>query len=729
MGVSKAYINSAVIHAVETGNKRLIVELRESYSSIGAYVDVTYLFTHVLHSTSRLQVEVAEIVDALFADRMKVKSSVSSKYLRFVVENGFYVMIAVLLRHAVETDYMTSMRSPLAISVICTTLVQDGEEAFSVRRIRELECEFESKGVLQTLLDHELATNRTILEHYGCKCLSELVLCIWYEECSWGREEIVRPYLVKYPECRLPDQLQKALLLSGRWGHSAVVKLLISYLPNPSELRAITPICDDILKIIYVYKFSLLNLNPEWIEARDETLFNLAIKNNCVTCTEELLEIGWPIDYHFASDQGKTSLHLAVQKGYIDMVRLLSSRGADIDAVDSTNRTPLHIAVKRDRFEIVKFLLANDADISLKDWMDQTALHTACIYQRHEIIELLVEHGADINSKGHHDQSPISIACALVPENLQLVRYFVEAGADVDQTSQGGMTPLAVAARNGYAAVTKLLLENGADARYILPGLNESILLMVCRSYAPQVGHEIAGTFYERMETIISSLIDHGARPNPSSKYNAFVYACLYPPYLQLLKSKLSPDDIKRGIPKMSLGSLLASPPAFLQNTFVMVRAIREIIDLTGGIGDIRLETLATIKNYSLEIAVVEECCGYLRLEHEKDRRLDAYVRAICKKPYALEFITRLRECNLLGETSRTLMNRVFCDCPSIPPALKKSIRESLSQPLTLSSHCRISFRRAVAVAGRSSVVNALSRIHTPAKIIRFIAWRNIDQQ
>ncbi len=42
---------------------------------------------------------------------------------------------------------------------------------------------------------------------------------------------------------------------------------------------------------------------------------------------------------------GKTLLHYAAQKGYLDIVKLLLERGADINAKDIDGKIPLHYAV------------------------------------------------------------------------------------------------------------------------------------------------------------------------------------------------------------------------------------------------------------------------------------------------------------------------------------------------------------------------------------------------
>ena len=54
---------------------------------------------------------------------------------------------------------------------------------------------------------------------------------------------------------------------------------------------------------------------------------------------------------------GKTSLHLAAQQGYTNMVKELLKRGAFVNPRDRFGMTPLHLAVMQEHANIVKELL------------------------------------------------------------------------------------------------------------------------------------------------------------------------------------------------------------------------------------------------------------------------------------------------------------------------------------------------------------------------------------
>lgn len=74
---------------------------------------------------------------------------------------------------------------------------------------------------------------------------------------------------------------------------------------------------------------------------------------------------------------GKTPLHLAVELRDSTSVKLLLSRGADVDAAMFNGCTPLHLAVGRRDATIANILCQSGADMMLRNVEDETALDLA----------------------------------------------------------------------------------------------------------------------------------------------------------------------------------------------------------------------------------------------------------------------------------------------------------------------------------------------------------------
>ncbi len=69
-------------------------------------------------------------------------------------------------------------------------------------------------------------------------------------------------------------------------------------------------------------------------------------------------------------------LHVAIQKGEIDLVKKMVAYGADVNEF-SSGMTPLMVAARYNKVEIIKFLLAHGAKVDFKDSKGFTALKYA----------------------------------------------------------------------------------------------------------------------------------------------------------------------------------------------------------------------------------------------------------------------------------------------------------------------------------------------------------------
>jgi len=107
---------------------------------------------------------------------------------------------------------------------------------------------------------------------------------------------------------------------------------------------------------------------------------------------------------------GLTPLHLASERNYIEIAKLLIDAGADVEAKTDLGLTPLHWASARNHIEIAKFLLERGADVKAKDNWRWTPLHWASARNYIEIAKLLLERGADVEAKDEFGRTPLDFA-------------------------------------------------------------------------------------------------------------------------------------------------------------------------------------------------------------------------------------------------------------------------------------------------------------------------------
>ncbi|KAG2488330.1 hypothetical protein HYH03_013180 [Edaphochlamys debaryana] len=160
-----------------------------------------------------------------------------------------------------------------------------------------------------------------------------------------------------------------------------------------------------------------------------------------VALVRKLLEDGLSVAGERYPDDW-TPLLCAVEKGHVEVAKVLIEAGADVHAYDgiyedddgrdlnTTYTTPLHLAVSTGNAAMVKMLLEAKAVPRVRDRKDQTPIHIAA-----------------------------------QKDDVELIRVLAEAGgqAVVNAGDQYGYTPLHHAAMNGHEEAVKALLAAGAD--------------------------------------------------------------------------------------------------------------------------------------------------------------------------------------------------------------------------------------------------------------------------
>jgi len=187
---------------------------------------------------------------------------------------------------------------------------------------------------------------------------------------------------------------------------------------------------------------------------------HLAAKCNAIEIVKILLSRG--VDVDLASKKKETPLLFAINNNHLNMVKLLVESGADVNYI--SNGSPLlTYACSQGKTQIASYLLEKKADPSKKDKHQNTALHLAsCEGNYHELVELLLKNLNNVNEKNGRGKSALYLACD-APSNDKTVDILIAYGAEVNAISPKGATALHVAAHRGSSSLVRLLLSKGAD--------------------------------------------------------------------------------------------------------------------------------------------------------------------------------------------------------------------------------------------------------------------------
>ncbi len=157
---------------------------------------------------------------------------------------------------------------------------------------------------------------------------------------------------------------------------------------------------------------------------------------------------------------GTTALEHAVRNANREMVQLLLSAGATVNAKNGAGETVLMMLDDDATSDLVWDLINAGADVKLKDDSDTTALMQAATSNNPEALKTLLDAGAEVNTKNKQGRTALMLAAS--EGYVNSVRALVLAGADINAVDKDDMDALAHAAENDHAVVVRFLKSKGA---------------------------------------------------------------------------------------------------------------------------------------------------------------------------------------------------------------------------------------------------------------------------
>ncbi len=253
-------------------------------------------------------------------------------------------------------------------------------------------------------------------------------------------------------------------------------------------------------------------------DAQGRTALHLAAEKGYADICRLLLDAGLDINARAgggrfegpAAGMGDTALHLAIEGGHVDTAALLMARGANPVLKNPDNKDGLnawHAAAKCDNPAMIDLLLAHPEHARMNDFCAQGRTHAdafrLALREGHgAVVQRFIDHGIDVNrrdSEGHTPLHWLILHRKTRAEALPMLKLLLKNGADGDKAANlWGETPLMVAAKADFPEAMQLLLDKGADVTR-LSNFRETALHFAARHYTVETIH---------------ILLDHGADIN-----------------------------------------------------------------------------------------------------------------------------------------------------------------------------------------------------------------------
>jgi len=272
--------------------------------------------------------------------------------------------------------------------------------------------------------------------------------------------------------------------------------------------------------------------DPDSPNPDGETALHLVARAGNLDAAKMLLRAGAHVDARERFG-GQTPLMWATARRHPEMVELLASQGADVNArslirdyqrvataesrakqLDRGGFTPLLYAARENCRECVEVLLKHKVDVDLPDPSGMSPMVIAMLNSNWDIAKRLIGAGADVNAWDIFGQAPLHVAIGNLnsrgtanPLDMdrpnkatgrEVVQLLVERGANPNQqtyyraagrglgagigfggSTGRGTTPFLVACAGGNLEVVKLLLAHGANPRLATADGQGPIILAV----------------------------------------------------------------------------------------------------------------------------------------------------------------------------------------------------------------------------------------------------------
>ena len=185
---------------------------------------------------------------------------------------------------------------------------------------------------------------------------------------------------------------------------------------------------------------------------------HVAVKNHKVKVVGYLISMDFPLNIRVK--ESVTSVALAAEKGYFDIVKLLVEAGVNINKLSNKGIGPLYKAIENNNTDIAKYLVKNGAKIVLSaKYRNASPLFLVIKTQNVVMLQFFKKNNVDLTSKTAEGFNPLQYAA--MHGLTKIMNYLIKRMPNLDQEDDSGFTIFSRYLLMENLDICKKLLDSG----------------------------------------------------------------------------------------------------------------------------------------------------------------------------------------------------------------------------------------------------------------------------
>ncbi|MFL9481941.1 ankyrin repeat domain-containing protein [Chitinophagaceae bacterium LWZ2-11] len=215
------------------------------------------------------------------------------------------------------------------------------------------------------------------------------------------------------------------------------------------------------MKLLFLAAFITASFS---LQAQNNTLLDQSFWKNTPDLTAVKAEIKKGNNPSEATKNGMDAVVYAINgQASNEVIKfLLEQKGNDANKLTHDGRTYIFWAANRGNVEIVEYLISKGAKVNVEDTHDMTAIRFAAAagQTNTKLYDVLINAGSDVKQKNRDGANLLLLAIANDKE-LIITDYFISKGLSLKDTDAAGNTAFNYAAKSGNIQLMKTLVQKG----------------------------------------------------------------------------------------------------------------------------------------------------------------------------------------------------------------------------------------------------------------------------